>query len=534
MRRKFAKITAVLLAVTTVVGCSANNGAGQESISETTENLKTEAEMEESTKWYVSDTPVEIKVFFRDRTDFPISNDMPTIKVIEERTNVRFKWETVPWDGVSETFNIMMASPNNMPDLIIHRNTEMIPYVERGAFAPLNSLIDEYTPNLQAIFEEMPDVKKASIFSDGEMYLFPQIASIPNELTYMIRKDWLEELNLDAPETLDDWVTVMKAFRDNDMNKNGIQDEIPYTFTGGFEGVNLFEAFGIDCGLNHNFFMEDGAIKYGPADPRMKEYLEFASMLYKEKLIDPEYLTMDTKLWESRISTGTSGITIGFSSRIDRFNNVLKAGNPNAELIGLLPPVGPLGKPQTRRQMSLVKEEGSTAIAVSSTKKVEIAKLFNYLYSEECQNLLNFGIEGETYTKDNEAITYTDAILKDSEGRAPADMLRKNGMAMDFPYRQDVRYENAFISDEVMNTRSAYAEYILPDMPKMKFTKEELDVINPIMSEITTFKEESLDAFLLGKKSIDEFDQYVEKLNSMDLQKVLDVYNDALERYNAN
>ncbi len=503
--------------------------------SQTTGQASTEPQpVDESKKWYVSDKPVEITVFFRDRTDYPIGNDMLTIKTIEEKTNIRFKWQTVPWDGYNDSFNIMMSSPSNVPDLIIHTYSGLSPYVEKGAFAAIGDLINEDAPNLQKIFDDNPKIKKDVTFNDLKIYILPQIAAIPNELTYMIRKDWLDKLGLQEPKTTEDWVTVMKAFRDNDMNGNGINDEIPYTFTNKFAGANLFEAFGIDSGVNAEFFMEDGQIKYGPADPRMKDYLTFANMLYNEKLMDPEYLTVDTPLWESRMTTSQSGITIGFSSRIDRFNAVLQKDDPNAQLIGLLPPVGPSGKPQTRRQLASVRETGSAAISVNSKYKKEIVKMFDFIYSEEGMKLLNFGLEGETYTGSGNDIKYTDAILKSSDGKAPADMLRKNGMAIDFPYQQSEVYENAFISDEVKRIRKEYVPYIIEGMPKLKFTKEEQDTITPIMSEINTYKDEWLDTFVLGKKPISEFDSYIAKLNDMGIQKVLDIYNNALARYNAN
>ena len=64
---------------------------------------------------------------------------------------------------------------------------------------------------------------------EGRIYM------IPNVLTYplcsgMIRQDWLDELGLSMPETQDELVEVLKAFRDQDPNGNGIADEIP---TGG-------------------------------------------------------------------------------------------------------------------------------------------------------------------------------------------------------------------------------------------------------------------------------------------------------------
>ena len=45
-----------------------------------------------------------------------------------------------------------------------------------------------------------------------------------------INKAWLDELGLEMPETTEDLKTVLKAFKENDLNKNGKNDEIPLSF----------------------------------------------------------------------------------------------------------------------------------------------------------------------------------------------------------------------------------------------------------------------------------------------------------------
>ena len=50
---------------------------------------------------------------------------------------------------------------------------------------------------------------------------------------FIIRKDWLDRLGLEAPTTIDEWVTVLEAFRDEDANGDGNpNNEIPFTVGG--------------------------------------------------------------------------------------------------------------------------------------------------------------------------------------------------------------------------------------------------------------------------------------------------------------
>ncbi|SFM27606.1 putative aldouronate transport system substrate-binding protein [Paenibacillus sp. 1_12] len=72
----------------------------------------------------------------------------------------------------------------------------------------------------------------------------------------MLRQDWLDELGLAAPETIEEWVKVLKSFKENKGATSS------YTLTkahiGGITG--FLEAFGI----NNDFYVDNGKVKYGP------------------------------------------------------------------------------------------------------------------------------------------------------------------------------------------------------------------------------------------------------------------------------
>ena len=74
-------------------------------------------------------------------------------------------------------------------------------------------------------------------------------------------------------------------------------------------------------------------------------------------------------------------------------------------------------------------------------------------------------------------------------------------------------------------------QYIRPTIPALSFTEEEREVINSIYTEIQTYKDEMINKFIMGKEPLDNFDNFVETLNSMGIEEVLAVEQAAYDRY---
>lgn len=75
----------------------------------------------------------------------------------------------------------------------------------------------------------------------------------------MIRQDWLDNLNLQAPQTTDELYTVAKAFTDNDPDQNGKNDTYGIQLTNTSMGWGLAGAGGIEqaFGLSDNWVKQD-------------------------------------------------------------------------------------------------------------------------------------------------------------------------------------------------------------------------------------------------------------------------------------
>src|SRR5690625_7928566 len=87
---------------------------------------------------------------------------------------------------------------------------DLLKYGEQGTFVELSDLIEEYMPNLTEVLDEYPDIRKGITFPDGGIYGIPTIydPDFPSLLIgakFWIREDWLEELDMDVPETTDEY-----------------------------------------------------------------------------------------------------------------------------------------------------------------------------------------------------------------------------------------------------------------------------------------------------------------------------------------
>lgn len=124
----------------------------------------------------------------------------------------------------------------------------------------------------------------------------------------MINKSWLDKLGLKVPDTIDDLYNVLKAFKEQDPNGNGKQDEIPFIELSN----DLISPFGI-ADLNNNFMVvKDGNAVYYPISEEYKEGLKWESKLFKDGLLDKEVFTQDETMRSAKFLNPDAPI-VGFS-----------------------------------------------------------------------------------------------------------------------------------------------------------------------------------------------------------------------------
>ncbi len=217
-------------------------------------------------------------------------------------------WESpmVPWNGGTDYLQQLRLriAAGELPDVFMPWGGIEGELIDNGAVADLTALVREEMPvyynNVPA---EIWDFIK-SLSPDGRsIYVLPAVQFTP--LGGMIRGDWLDRLGLPVPTTVDEYVTVLRAFRDQDANGDGDpNNEIP---TSGREGGrwmdHLFAPFGIAMVEGFpQFDIYDGKLQYSAVQPAMRSAIEWMRGLYAEGLLDPETFINTNQVWMGKIT----------------------------------------------------------------------------------------------------------------------------------------------------------------------------------------------------------------------------------------
>lgn len=132
--------------------------------------------------------------------------DMRMFQEYEEMTNMNIEWDDVPQDGFAERKNLEFSS-GELPDVFYKSDIsqlEAVEYGSSGILIPLEELLEEYAPNLTALYEEYPEIKASITAPDGHIYALPALITLNAARTdkIWINKTWLDNLGLKSQRIL--------------------------------------------------------------------------------------------------------------------------------------------------------------------------------------------------------------------------------------------------------------------------------------------------------------------------------------------
>ena len=239
MNKNWKRTLCLLLALSTasIAGCNGTSSTAPTQSASGSTPAQTQSTSgsapSASTPQTSGETPT-IRVLMQARAEGPISNDMPFIKNISEKAGINFNWELAPSDAnqYTEKFNILVAS-GDIPDLMIHHDMNVL---NNGGvnkvFEDLLPWVDSSMPNIQKLFSERDGMKKDIMTDDGHLYYLPRLTAVRTFGMFLVREDIVKKEGLSMPTTTDEMYEFLKFFQTYDLNKNGQQDEIPWTCRG--------------------------------------------------------------------------------------------------------------------------------------------------------------------------------------------------------------------------------------------------------------------------------------------------------------
>ncbi len=325
----------------------------------------------------------------------------------ENETNIKIEWVEIPSSSWTEKTNIMLAS-GDLPDAFLG-SIDIANNL--SSLTPLNDAIEKYAPAIHELFEERQDVAKGVTAPDGNIYSLPIGDETYNNKTsdnIWINKKWLDNLELNVPTTTEEFMEVLRAFKTQDPNGNGVADEIPFSFQGTETIGNMFGSFGILDDGNH-IIIDDGDAIFTPTDERFYEALQWLHSLNEEGLIDPEAFTMNEEQYNSKFKgQDIVGVILGFDP-----SEVLGAESLN-NFVAVLPLVGPNGD-QMWLDTGNINVTGFS-ITTACENPEALVRWYDYIRSDfEVAMLWNRGPRGEAwdYTDDGKWMILQENCPKD-------------------------------------------------------------------------------------------------------------------------
>lgn len=394
-KQKLVKAAAGFLAVCMVAGSLAGCKSKSAEESGAGEVTKGEAAAQrEQGSGGNQEEPAHLKLFLTNKN---IVDGSYAKTMIEKATNTKLEIIQVPTKDLDNKLNILLAS-GERPDIIqCETETMESELLAAGILLPLNEYWDNY-PNLKNARDEATwDLMR---YTDGNIYSIG--IKNPNPLAIIAyREDWLEKLGLKVPANLEEYYQAATAMSKEDPDGNGMNDTFAF---GGYQNVDtawfdhIFGAFGA---LPNYWMTVNGHIENGSVQPGMKDALVYLNKMYKDGLIDPEFVTDDAKRWQQKVKTGIYGAGVTKIHIFDRNNwsnyyEPFIQNNPDGEHVygavlqgGSDTPVG----------IRMASERGwlRTFISKDSKNIDACLRLLDYLTSEEGNRFTQYGVEGEHY-----------------------------------------------------------------------------------------------------------------------------------------
>lgn len=336
----------------------------------------------------------------------PPSNDNIVQERLEEAIGKKLKITWVPNTLYADKMNVTLAS-DDIPQVMVIQGKDagFVKSAENGAFWELSEYLGEY-PNLSKVNEE---VLQASSLN-GKVYGIYRSRDLIRS-TAIIRKDWLDNLGLEEPKTVEDLYNVAKAFTEQDPDGNGKAD------TTGIVIPNFPQAFDLLTtwyGSGNQWTEKGGELIPSFQTDEYYQAIEEARKMVSEGLINKDFATLASDKWNDPFVNGKAGIILDTYSRAATIRNLFKQQDPDntVELVSIVGNLeGPNGKTNA---LPTDGYSGFLSIPKTSVKTEEDLKevltVLDKMNSEEMNQLLNIGIEGVNFEFADAEKKFTKAI----------------------------------------------------------------------------------------------------------------------------
>lgn len=488
----------------------------------------------------------------------PDPADVYLTQYIEEELGIILDWKLYSNEEFSSQLSLLLST-DSLPDLIVGANlgkTDVNKYGAEGYFLNIAEYSD-VMPNMQATMEENPLWAAYQKDESGAIYglsrCFPSRIGLATGLSTFINTEWLANVGMDVPETVDELYDVLVAFKEQDANGNGdASDEIPLGVQmdigrgGRFEWM-MMSAFGIFNNNSDFCADENGTVTFVKMKDNYKAYLKYLHKLYEEGLMEPSTFILTDEERIDKTSNDLYGVFSDYAGLVTAIGGQEGEGNPYEKYAYIPALTSDYNDKLVFTMGNCGYAEGSrTYISADTDYAEEICKMIDFFLSEEGTLVADYGKEGVTfeYVEDafgNQVPSYINGYTIETVRWDEAFKLIRTSVENSFVENADDDTLDKMIYEDATYTytQQAAVEKALRDVdeltepfPDLTFPSDVASTFSVLREDLRNIVKSYKSQFILGEKDIDaSWDQYLSDLEKAGVERFVSIAQDAYDSY---
>ncbi|WP_130859026.1 ABC transporter substrate-binding protein [Gracilibacillus phocaeensis] len=477
--------------------------------------------------------PLTISTLFSDHPNYPLEDDWLFFEALEEKANVTLDITSVPMSDYTEKRSLLISSgdaPYVIPKTYPGEETQ---FVASGAILPISDYV-ELMPNYQkrvAEWEIDPFLENLRQ-QDGKYYVLPGVhENVWPDYSLAVRTDILEELNLEEPTTWEEVEEMLVAMKEAYPDIYPFNDRFQFNSTLNIAASGFDTMAGWGLGSMLSYQEDTDEFIFAPATEEYRQLVEYFSGLIEQDLLDPESVTQEDEPAIEKFTSGESFVINTNAQTLEQYRTTMNEtlGEDNYSIKKIMVPGGPAGQ-----LMAGSKLENGIMFSAQMADDPNFEAILQFidwlLYSDEGSEFAKWGVEGETYSKDD-AGDYQLADHITFRGMNPDG---EEDLQIDYGFSQGnwayggptELLHSMFTEEEVefQNQMVDTKELVLPD-PPIPYDATQLEQSSLLSTPLKDTVEQNTLRFIVGDRSMEEWDAYVEQLESQNMQGYVDLAN---------
>ena len=520
--------------------------------------------------------PAVIRVLTPENPKVSDFDDNAYTKWIEEGCNVDLQFSFLPATDTLQKLTTMIAGgsiEDEKIDVINYSGISVASAKAWGDEGVILNVADYYANglavNADAAVAAHPEMNLITNITtaEGAVYSVPKIQVSPSNETRFkmwINQQWLTNLGLEVPTTIDEFYAMLVAFKEQDANGNGDpNDEIPFITSTGFGGTAykfLTNAFVFESVDDDMFLLKDGHVTTSYLQDEWLEAQTFLKKLCEEGLLAKESFTYNNDDLKAVACSDDDIVGVVTNSSCAFMG---QANDPyRLRYICLNPLTGPEGVCFASYAASAT---SNCWMVTSYAENPELCfRVGDFQFTEDGFLRGRFGVENENWmTKENYMAEHPEVTLTARYGAMGFEGkyvfyndIRDQTVNNLYWYEHmpyfagDVESNGMYVADDgqgnVINlennatcrqeTGSGYYQLVKPGMdtyvPTLAFTEDELEVLAECQANIRTYVKEQRTKYIIGDASdLADKDTFVQNLkDTFNLDEFLEICDRAYQR----